>query len=582
MVASGDSGSEGCNPGATSITEADELAVSDPASSPFVTAVGGSDTATVTGTQYVWNTSDATALADCASNTSDCAPGATGGGLSTHWDQPTYQPTNATLQTGCVSGGGSDGQFGGTTNGGCREVPDVSALAGYNYWEMCTSTGTAGTCPFGGTPGKDEFFYPAYGTSLAAPSWAGTIALADNQCGANLGFLNQTLYGDTGSGNPDVGSVTAVGNNDFTGTNGGDYPTFADGGQNLATGLGYLGGVDLSSGVLCQVPSPPMAVTPALGAAGSQAATVSWTQSTYSGRSPITGYTVTAFPGGASCTATAPTTSCTVSGLTNGSVYRFTVTATNTQGTSRPSAPSSWVSPVPSFTFHGFSGVSGAAGTISEGNDGSVWVLGTGAVAGGHPLFEWNPTTKTWTLKAGGAVAIADDQNGQPWIVNNAHAVFHWNGSSWVYQPNAQLTSISVGAGGTVWGLGISSVAGGYPVFELQGSSWVYENGGGVSLAVGSTGTPWLVNNGGSIFQLTGSAWSVLPGQAAAIAEGGNGTAAGAVWVLGTGSVAGGHPIFNWNGTNWTYDNGGAIGITVGPADLPWVVNNAGHIFQGN
>ena len=236
---------------------------------------------------------------------------------------------------------------------------------------------------------------------------------------------------------------------------------------------------------------------------------------------------------------------------------------------------------MPSVTFHGFAGVSGAAAAISEGNDGSVWVLGTGTVPGGHALFEWNPVTKSWTLKSGGAIAIADDQSGDPWIVNNAHAVFHWNGSGWAYQPNALLTSISVGANGSVWGLGISSVPGGYPVFKLQGSGWVYENGGAIAVAVGSTGTPWVVNNGGSIFQLTGSTWSVLPGKAAAIAEGGNATAAGAVWVLGTGSVAGGHPIFNWNGANWTYDNGGAVGITVGPNGLPWVVNNAGHIFQG-
>lgn len=63
-----------------------------------------------------------------------------------------------------------------------------------------------------------------------------------------------------------------------------------------------------------------------------QAVTLSWTAPTDIGGSAITGYTVSATPGSATCTTA--TTSCTVSDLTNGTEYTFTVVATNEAGNS--------------------------------------------------------------------------------------------------------------------------------------------------------------------------------------------------------------------------------------------------------
>jgi hypothetical protein len=76
-------------------------------------------------------------------------------------------------------------------------------------------------------------------------------------------------------------------------------------------------------------PGPPRSVT---AVAGDGQGTISWTAPISNGGTPITGYTATASPSGKSCTTT--TTTCTITGLTNGTMYTISVTATNAVGTS--------------------------------------------------------------------------------------------------------------------------------------------------------------------------------------------------------------------------------------------------------
>jgi hypothetical protein len=77
---------------------------------------------------------------------------------------------------------------------------------------------------------------------------------------------------------------------------------------------------------------------------GNGSATVSWATSSSTGGDPITLYTATSSPGDFTCTSSS--TSCTVSGLTNGDSYTFSVTATNADGASSPSSSSAAVVPL--------------------------------------------------------------------------------------------------------------------------------------------------------------------------------------------------------------------------------------------
>ncbi|MEI8405572.1 MAG: fibronectin type III domain-containing protein, partial [Actinomycetes bacterium] len=87
----------------------------------------------------------------------------------------------------------------------------------------------------------------------------------------------------------------------------------------------------------------PSAVINPTAVAGNAQATVRWTAPASTGGSPITGYTVTSSPGSFTCTTTGDLT-CTVNGLTNGTEYSFTVTATTTVGTG-PAGHSNPVTP---------------------------------------------------------------------------------------------------------------------------------------------------------------------------------------------------------------------------------------------
>ena len=202
LAASGDSGSHGC----TDMANSGLLAVDDPASQPYATAVGGTTLGSPTppAAQSVWNMHS-------------------GGGISTSWPMPSYQANSGvpgvlnSYTPGTLCQGGN-----------CREVPDVSADADPNTGYVVYYAGLGGWIPVGGTSG-------------AAPVWAGLVALADASgtggCTPTtpLGFLNPHLYAiAAGSGASTAYTDIVSGDNNPSGT--GAYP--ATTAYDMASGLG--------------------------------------------------------------------------------------------------------------------------------------------------------------------------------------------------------------------------------------------------------------------------------------------------------------------------------------------------------
>ncbi len=165
-----------------------------------------------------------------------------------------------------------------------------------------------------------------------------------------------------------------------------------------------------------QAPGAPAGVS---ATAGNAQASVTFTAPASNGGSPIASYTVTSIPGGK--TASGAASPITVTGLTNGTAYAFTVTATNKIGTSPPSAASSPVTPAT---------LAGAPTkvTATAGNAQATVTFTAPASNGGSPIASYTVTsspggvTKTGTASP---ITVTGLTNGKTYnfTVNAKNAV---------------------------------------------------------------------------------------------------------------------------------------------------------------
>ncbi|WP_263418348.1 protease pro-enzyme activation domain-containing protein [Terriglobus albidus] len=198
VVAAGDSGSTDCyEQTSLSTSQRQALAVDFPASSQYVTGMGGTEFPSAdvssSNTTY-WESAGGSDVVSSAksyvpeqvwnddSSSSGLSSG--GGGISTFTSRPSWQ-------TGVT----------GISSGSYRLVPDISLdsspdNAGYLF---CSSdsdaTGVSGSCSNGFRDSNSTYLTVAGGTSFASPIFSGMMALINQKLNSTgQGVINSTLY----------------------------------------------------------------------------------------------------------------------------------------------------------------------------------------------------------------------------------------------------------------------------------------------------------------------------------------------------------------------------------------------------
>jgi Fibronectin type III domain len=234
----------------------------------------------------------------------------------------------------------------------------------------------------------------------------------------------------------------------------------------------------------------------------SQQVTVTYTAPGFNGGVPITSYTATSSPGSITGTVSqAGSGSVIVNGLTNGTAYTFTVTATNAVGTSASSSASNSATP---YTVAGAPTIGTATATTSSQATVSFTAPGSN---GGSTITSYtavsSPGSITGTLSQAGSGTIT---------VNGLTAGVSYTFT--VYATNAAGNSASSSASNSISiplprGAALYCSPGTYTWYAPAGVSKVSV----IAVSGGSSGSAGYSQNagggGGSIYQ---NNWSVVPG----------------------------------------------------------------------
>ena len=310
-------------------------------------------------------------------------------------------------------------------------------------------------------------------------------------------------------------------------------------------------GTPSSPATVDATPGAPSAPTGVAAVGGDRSATVSWAASSNNG-TPVIGYTIqfgsgstadTSATAGTCASASSTTTSCTITGLTNGTAYVFSVAALSAWGPSPVgiSNPQAVVPATVSYTgadqtYTVPAGMSSLNVVVTGGGGGSDYPMGSHAGIVSATLTGLTPG-QTLTVKVGGAGGVRTAGNGT-------------GAAGGTYGGAAGGTASGSGTiNGGFGGGGYSAIYSGATALVVAGGG----GGGGGNQLGGSGGWPGGLGGAGNDKWDCGSGGGCGGGGGAALSGGAGGAPAAANGLVGTG----GSGLAGGAGGSTTGNNGG-------------------------
>ncbi len=258
----------------------------------------------------------------------------------------------------------------------------------------------------------------------------------------------------------------------------------------------------------------------------------------------------------------------------------------------------------PSFQF-----VPGEALDVTIGLDGVVWIIGTTPLKeGGYGIFKktlsgWQELNLDAVVRSrygeSGAVKVAIDPDGNPWIVTASSHIYRWVRNAWEFL-GGDFKDVGIGANGAVWAIGTNAEP-----YTWVGSQWVHyffdklpcaaNNGYGdycQRVSVDSNGDLYILDDKREIYKSTGMldyfaaiqrgskdvslAWTRLPGLFTDISVG---AADNSVFAVSSVPYRGGGQVFKWAATDWNPLPVGGTDVAVDIRGFPWLVNSSYKIL---
>ena len=258
------------------------------------------------------------------------------GSVALTWNAPSFNGGSSVNHYNVLRSTTTGSGYGVIGTATSAHYTDSSVAAGTVYYYVVQTVTGVGTS--GNSNQASGQTVPAAPVSLSATGGVSSITLswsAPSNGGSSITGYVVLKSSSSGGTYSVVASPTSPGFTD-TGLSSGAIWYYK---VQAVNGIGTGPAAGPATNGAASVPGAPTGVS---GSPGNGSVTVSWTAPSDTGGSAITGYTVTS---SGSQTCSSSSSPCTVTGLSNGVPYTFTVTATNGAGTGSPSSASSSVTP---------------------------------------------------------------------------------------------------------------------------------------------------------------------------------------------------------------------------------------------